>query len=284
MSPDPSWHASTAELADYRSGPRGDVAAASIEAHLLVCHRCRLVLSGLALETTTDDTSRDRRERIWAVITDETERGSWLGRINAPWLRLSIGSPLLLGALAAVVSVLLAVPLLNAVDDVRSAAMTLIALAPVGPVVATLLAYRPELEPAGTLTRATPQSGLRLVLIRAAVATAFAIPAGLVASVALPLPIDLLLGWLIPAVAMCAAVLAVGTRIEPSAFAAVVVTAWAAAVLRDGRGNRALPVDTALEQLFVNRATTQFVALAILALSSVVIATGWRERIPGRFA
>ncbi len=286
MRADHSWHANPEELARYRSGPVGRIAAASIEAHLLACHQCRLTLSQLTgpgpATAGLMDTSRERRERMWEVIAEETDRRGWLTRIDAPWLRLSIGSPLLLAALVAVVVGLLAVPLLNAIGDVRSAAITLVALAPTAPVIGTLLAYRPEFEPAGSLTRATPQSGLRLVLIRSVVAAGVAIPAGLAVGVALPIRAGLVIGWLIPAVAMCASVVAVGTRVEPSAFGGVMAVVWVGAVVRDTRGTRRLPVDTALEELFVNHMTTQVVALLVLVSAAAVITARWHERLSGR--
>ena len=41
-----TWHATPAELSAYRHGSDDSVLAASIEAHLLACSRCREVLAG----------------------------------------------------------------------------------------------------------------------------------------------------------------------------------------------------------------------------------------------
>ena len=40
------WHATPAELSAYRHGSDDSVLAASVEAHLLACSRCREVLAG----------------------------------------------------------------------------------------------------------------------------------------------------------------------------------------------------------------------------------------------
>ena len=57
------------------------------------------------------------------------------------------------------------------------------------------------------------------------------LPIGLLTSVLLPVPTSMLLGWLLPGLALCAVVLAAGTRFDPAKVGAALVIGWAAFVM-----------------------------------------------------
>lgn len=258
------WHPSETSLAAYASGTSTPVQADSVEAHLLSCAACRSSLSRLA--PTGGDAGWDR-------VADRIDRTSRSGRVEAWWLRVTLGSPLLCAATLAVVAALVALPLVVAAVDANGGVATFLALAPLAPLAGAVLAFRPEVDPAGAMAAATPRSGARMVLVRAAVVGAASIPAALLVAAVLPAPLELLLGWILPGLGLSLLVLGVGTRVDPSRTAAALALAWATAVALSAVGLRRLPLESMLEQLVVNHAATQVAALAAALAGAALVAT-----------
>ena len=121
----------------------------------------------------------------------------------------------MVSALALLVG-LLAVPVILSITNPRAGIAWFLAVAPAVPVAGAVLAYRVASDPAGEIAVASPLHTFRIVVMRTAVVLAAALPIGLLTSVLLPLPTSRLLGWLLPGLALCAVVLAAGTRFDPA--------------------------------------------------------------------
>jgi hypothetical protein len=216
-----AWHADDGDLAAYLAGRTPTVLAASLESHLVSCATCRTRLGAL-----TDEAERDL---AWERLTDAIDRPS-----RSPWIiRSAIATPVMVQA--ALVAVLLVglVPLLAATAWGDRGLVTLLVLAPLAPVAAVALAYRDTSDPSGEMGLAAPVAGLRLVALRAL----------LVAAVALPIAVGVLLGvdrwisdvpvrlafaWCLPGLALAALVLLAGTtRLDPTHVAVAASTGWA---------------------------------------------------------
>ncbi len=255
------WHVDPADLAAYGDGWLTGVGADSTEAHLLRCATCRSVLA--ARSTTTD---RDRR---WDLIAAEIDRPTPMARA-ASWLRLAVGTPeLMVSALALLVG-LLAVPVVLSISNPRAGIAWFLAVAPAVPVAGAVLAYRVASDPAGEIAVASPMHTFRIVVMRTSVVLAAALPIGLLTSVLLPLPTSRLLGWLLPGLALCAVVLAAGTRFDPAKVGAALVIGWAGFVMTGFYRQRRVPIADALRDVAVNRPALQATFAVITVLAAVV--------------
>ncbi|GII94562.1 zf-HC2 domain-containing protein [Sinosporangium siamense] len=222
------WHLANQQIAAYVGGSLAPSDVMSVEAHLERCGECRTRLPAdeqwLATSWTgiADVVMRPRRgvpERI-------VERMGVPGHLA----RLLVATPALSRAwLSAVVVVLVfavgatRMPMLDAYSAVP---MTLVA--PVLPLAGIALAYGRRVDPAHELVVATPYAGARLLLVRAiaVLVTAVALAACTMPFVAgPPLP-----AWLLPALALTSACLALSTRVSVLRSAVSLAAAWTALV------------------------------------------------------
>jgi hypothetical protein len=252
------WHAAPDDLRAYREGHVQGAAADSVEAHLLRCAACRAALA----DTVPPAEQAARFERL-ADALDQPSR--WSRR--SPWLRLAAGTPELATAAISLAVAFVVVPLAAAALDPRPATAWFLALAPALPVAGTVLAYRAVADPVGALAEATPLHSFRIVLMRVAVLLGALLPAGILASVLMPGRAVLLLGWVLPALAGSALVLAVGTRWDPVWLATALCGAWAVTVAVGMDRSRLEPLAAALDGLVVNTVTVQATALAVGGLA-----------------
>ncbi|WP_206056797.1 hypothetical protein [Nocardioides sp. GY 10113] len=263
-----AWHVRPEDLGDYRSGTAGPLLADSIETHLLRCAACR---EALAVEPASG--AADASERRWAALLAEVDAGS-----TSPLLRLGAATgPLLasLGfALALVVALPVLVDLLSAPPRLPAA---LLMAAPLAPMLAVLLGFRPETDPVRELGLAAPVGGLRLVLRRAVLVSALALPAGVVTALLLGVPIALALAWVVPGLALSSVVLAAGTLpVDPATAAAVTGGGWALAVAAVARWGGV----AGLEDLATG-APLQLAATA-LTVGALLLAYGRRDLVTYR--
>lgn len=259
------WHASDADLAAFSTGTLPGVVAASVETHLVACDRCRIALRRMRSDAAD---AREQRDHVWAGIADRIDRPTrdWRGH---RWLQVTIGSPALCLVTAALVLVLLTIPVVAAAGSTRAAVAMLFAVAPLAPVVGAVLGFRSDTDPGGELAMAAPLMSFRLVLARAAVVSAFAIPAAVLSSVLMPVPFTLVIGWILPGLAFSAVVLACASRVDATRFACALAVGWAVGVVVAFTGSRRIPLDDALNGLFVNQLATQ----VVFAVAAVVAAT-----------
>jgi len=216
-------------LQSYVDGVVGPELAASVETHVLACASCRGALAPaveparlqrirIGVEDRLDASSRPRPERLL--------RRLGVAEVDA---RVLLAAPVLRRAwwLAVVLALGLAV-LAAAQDAERGAGLLLVA--PMLPVLSTAASYSPRLDPTLSLTAATPYPAMRLLLLRSgSVALAATVLAG-TASLTLPGPAEETLRWLLPAVGLTAATLALSTWVDATTAAAACCAGWLTAV------------------------------------------------------
>ena len=224
-----AWHVDPVVLRRYGTGTLGGSVAASVETHLLACGACRA-----ALAPAVDPA---RLTAVWDEVVDRLDRPRRtpverllvrLG-VNEDTARLVAAAPSLTVSWLGGLTVALVFAVLAA-DAGPKGLVFFLALAPVLPVAGVAVAYGREVDPTYDLGLAAPYSTFRLLLVRSSavlVATLLLIGAG-----ALLLPLDgwLAAAWLLPALALSAATLAVSTRVNPVWAGGGVVTAWVFAV------------------------------------------------------
>ena len=267
------WHAGAQELAAYDEGRASRPLAASIEAHLLHCDRCR---AALAARTPTTDL-----DAAWARLADAVDGPSTspLGRVLGRWwtLRSVVATPALLQAAVAAALLVGLVPLVAALVAGDAGVVALLVLAPLAPMAAVALAFRDRVDPAGEIGLATARAGLRLVSLRALVVALVALPLafGVLAVVdALAAHVPLVLGtaWCLPGLALAALVLLAGTtRLDPAQVAATLSVGWAAAVVLVVSVGRSLQPERFGELIATPAAQAVALAVALAALTLTAV-------------
>jgi hypothetical protein len=265
------WHVATPQLAAFRDGSIGNMHAASVEAHLISSARCRQ-----ALAADADTSEPERQHRMWARITDEVDRPGKHARFDSVWARSTFASPPLAGAALVALLVTLAVPLLADAMSPRAGVAALLAFAPLAPLLGVVAAFRPSSDPAGEITLATPVATMRLVLLRTLVVAIASIPVGLLAAVLLPVRTSLLLGWMLPGVALCAVTLAVGTRVEVGRLAVSLALGWGVLVSMLARDMHRGSITAALSDWVVNQPAAQ-ITFALVALAAGLVLAARRD-------
>jgi putative zinc finger protein len=263
-----TWHADAAQLAGYAGGELDPARAASVEAHLLDCPACQAGVAGAV--------PRDRLERIWrgvAEVVDGPRPGPverLLARLGVPGhtARLLAAAPSLHLSWFAAVAAALGFAVVAAHGG-RSGPLLFLLLAPLLPVAGVAAAYGPGIDPTHELAVAAPMPGSRLLLLRAAAVLASTTLLAATAALALPDLGWLAAAWLLPALGLTLASLALATALHPAAAAGTVAFAWVVAVgatqwaaVRHLRDPFAAPVASAL---FDPAGQLAFLALAVLA-------------------
>lgn len=246
-------------VASYCDGSLDGAAAWSVEAHLPGCPACRAVLSGRV------DSRRLRASRAVVLARAGLPRpgraGRALRRCGVPdhITALLAATPSLrrswLAGIVLVLAVVIAATRLAATISTGTLApgvlhagaatsasllagssgwyglLPFFVLAPLLPLAAVAAAFSPALDPAHRLSAAAPVSAITLLCVRSAAVTAASLLPAALAALALPGPWWLAVTMLLPALAICAAALALATVIRPLPAAAAVAAGWAALVL-----------------------------------------------------
>jgi hypothetical protein len=267
------WHIAIPELEAFRDGSIGRLHAASVEAHLIACARCRE-----ALAARTGGGAQARRQRMWSRIADEVDRPGPQARFESVWARSSFGSPPLVAAALVALLPVLAVPVLADAASPRAGVAALLAFAPLAPLLGVVAAFRPASDPAGEITLATPVASLRLVMLRTLVVAIASIPLGLLVALLLPVETLLLLGWVLPGVALCVVTLAVGTRVEVGPLAVTLTLGWGVLVSMLARDMRRGSITAALSDWVVNQPSVQ-IAFALVALAAGLVLAARRDHL-----
>ena len=140
--------------------------------------------------------------------------------------RVIVATPALRRAwyLALVVAVLVGMGATKPGD--RASLFTLLWLEPTLPVLGVALAFGPAADPMYEAQLATPMRGLRLVAIRAITVVCVAVVVLGVPSLLSPVARPMTFAWLLPAVALLSATLALMTWLPPRRSAALVAIVW----------------------------------------------------------
>jgi hypothetical protein len=219
-----SWHVEEAVLHRYQIGTVDRVTGVSLEAHVTECVDCRgaLMVDG------------DWLEQSWVGIADRVEPGS---RTVVERVLTSVGVPSHLARVMAVTpslrpSWLIAVTLTLLFAAMASSLMVqpgsfdlFLAVAPLIPVAGVAVAYGRVGDPAYEMTAAAPIDPLRLLLLRAAAVTGFALVLSLILDVIFSSTRATGL-WILPALALTLTTLALGTQLAMMAAAAASAVGW----------------------------------------------------------
>jgi len=267
-----TWHASQDMLRAYAE-LRLDVArCASVEQHLLACDTCRGLLAAFGQASTTE---RAQLDELWLEIIDEVDRPR-MGRIASALHRFGLGE----GTLRIVaVAPALKLPWMGSVVMVLVFAVfaamqpngsdaVLLVLAPLLPLAGIGMAYGVGVDPLHELARSTPMPQSRIFLYRASAVLLTALPLTFVASLLLRLDGLAAMGWLLPALGLVGATMALSTWIPPRVAATVAGTSWLG-LLFIAWARTARLDGTAFSSIVVFRPTGQalFAGMAILGLA-----------------
>ena len=260
------WHADDDLIAGYVGGSLDTGLSASLEAHLLTCDGCRARLTAQAPPRV-----RARVATTWDAVREDVQvpQLPWTVRVLQA-LGLGRDTAVLLAAArsmstawtAATVAVLALAALAAFPGDDAGRAAYLI-IAPLVPVAGVVASFGPAADPLHDLTRATPYSAARLVLVRAGGVVASCVPLAVVLGLAVPGPQWLGVGWLAPALAFVLLVLAASTWVEPIVAGGAIAVGWAIAVAAVTRTD---------DPVAAVAATTQPVYLAVSVCAGVVLA------------
>ena len=261
-----SWHISQSAATEYVGQRRSGSGVDSIEAHLLTCTECRSLVA---------DASTSRYEpllgEVWqrVVVALDAEHRPWSERALTR-VGLSTETARLLGAtsrarVSFVLSTLLTVGIaLIAADSGGDASFGIfLAIAALGPLVATVLAFGRRVDPAHALVTTSPTSIWKIASLRTAASLVPAMAITGLATLILRERGWAAIAWLLPGIAMAVVSLALSTwvPIEHAAFGLAI--AWIAA-----------PSTASLPAAKLIDATTgpgQFVAIGAATLAALVI-------------
>jgi len=275
----PEWHVAEADLAGYAAGTLATVPSASIEAHLMVCGRCREVLShATAVE----------RDLAWQRLSDTIDRptSTLVERLARQHglARSAVATPPMLQAAMVAATMIVLVPLVTAVLAGRASTLAVLVLAPLAPMIAVALAYRPWSDPAGEITLATPTAGLRLVAMRAMLVSVSALVVSvgilLLADTWFDVPSGLAFAWCLPGLALAALVLLAGTtRLNPLSVAAGLSLAWVVVLMLTATAHRSLRYELVLQ--VIGSPAVQIVALGV-AVAALALTVARRDSVAYR--
>ena len=221
-----TWHVDNALLDRYTAEALSDAGMASVELHVTTCATCRGLVAA-----RTDGATRARVKQALDVRLD-TPRAGFLERalervgLNDSDSRI-VGATLALHGswLAACVLTLAFVAMAASAGPGRVGAAVFLVAAPLVPLAGVALAYGPRADPTFEIALAASMPGGRVALLRTLAVTAPAIPGLVVLSLFLPFG-PLAFAWLLPAVGLAAATLALGTLLPPTQVATGLAAVW----------------------------------------------------------
>ncbi|MGW2618610.1 zf-HC2 domain-containing protein [Streptomyces sp. NPDC001500] len=268
-----TWHVAEDDLRAYAQGELAPPLLWSADAHLTGCARCRARLAEAADPVALDAAWERLDAELDAPRPGPVERLLTRLGVADHTARLLAATPVLRRSWLLSVLFLLVMTVL-AVRVVDRPTLFL-ALAPLLPLAGVALSYGPSLDPTYEMAVVAPLHGFRLLMIRTvAVLTAGLVFNGL-ATLALPGYGLLALAWLLPALALTGAGLALSTRLGSVLAPALVGGGWLAllAVAR---------VQTqAHDTLAPFTAAGQAAAAGVAALAAVLLYQG-RDRFDAR--
>jgi hypothetical protein len=188
--------------------------AASVELHVTTCPACRALVSSRA--GSAGRTAQDRVKQALDTRMDTPPVG-WLEKalrrvgVGDADARIVVATLSLHGSwmVASIVALMLVV-LFTTAGPERAGLATFLVAAPLLPLVGVALAYGPRVDPTFEIAAAATLSGVRIVLLRTLAVTVPAMPA--IAALSLLLPFGpLAFAWLLPALGLASASLALGT-------------------------------------------------------------------------
>lgn len=226
-----TWHADPSMLGQYAAEELDDVRASSLEAHLLACEHCREALAPMVptqqltamwnwIETALDAPQPGIVEQVLLRFGVPEHVARLLAA--TPSLRLSwfLAEAFALGSAA------VAAQRASGGHAAGASLFLFLVLAALAPVAGVAAAFGPGVDPVYEIGIASPMRSDRLLFVRAtAVLTASIVISGIAALAVPGLDWPLAL-WLLPALGLTLATLAVATWLRPFVAACTVGLAW----------------------------------------------------------
>lgn len=266
----PPWHLDRPLAQAYAAGRTDPVLTASVEQHVMACAECRATIGELVDPAALG--------RAWAEVRERIERPrprplEWLllrFGVDQVTARLLALTPSLRGAWLGGVVLVLCLALIAAGSDPHGFVVFL-AVAPVLPAVGVAFAFGPAADPSHEIASAAPYSSLRLLAVRTALVVATTLVPAAATGVLLSRDAWQAAAWLLPALALSGATLAVGARVPPVHTVTVLGGAWVVLALSGlhPHGDPALVAEPAV----------QLGCLAVL-LTSCAWLVGYRRDLP----
>ena len=266
------WHLDCATVTGYTAATLDAVQAASAEAHLLRCARCRDSVAENAAPSL-----EPRLDRVWAGIVDRVDepRVSLFERllrmlgVPEPEARIVAATSSLRLPWLSATGAALAFAVVAARADANGL-LFFLCLAPITPVLSVAVAFRARTDPTYEIGLAAPYSAFRVLLLRAAAVIVSTSALALVAGSLLPVRGPMVAVWLLPALALTLLTLALSGWFDSATSAAVVATGWLVVAVITIEGHRLTILGPSGQLGFL-----------VLALASAAVLVRRRDQ-PGR--
>ncbi|WP_353942596.1 zf-HC2 domain-containing protein [Streptomyces sp. HUAS MG91] len=230
--PDTGWHVTGGAAARYVDGTLPEPDCWSVERHVESCASCAARVSGAARAGAAAPVLAGVRAALLAdVRAPAPVRVPAARRLGRLWW--SVGPALRGPWLIALFAVAAGALGLGYGAGFDGAGPLLLALAPVVPVAGVAVSYGRHADPLHEIAAASPSGGLRLVLVRTLAVLAVSLPVLTAAGLLLPAAHQAGPGpaaWLLPALALTLAALALGGWVGCRAATGAVGAGWVAAV------------------------------------------------------
>ncbi|MFI7468980.1 zf-HC2 domain-containing protein [Nonomuraea sp. NPDC049646] len=263
-----AWHMDDGMAAAYAAGELAATPAASVEAHLLACEQCRLLLAPRVPQARLDRVWDDIADAVDAPAPRPVERLLRAAGMREHTARLLGATTSLRLPWLAASAVALFFAALASRETTRWGLLTFLTLAPVVPVAGVAVAFGRDGDPAYEIGLAAPYSTFRLMLMRAAAVVATSSALALAAGLTLPGGGWATAAWLLPSLALTSLTLALSSRYDPRRCAVAVTVPWVAAVVA---------TNVREPDLAMFGAAGQAGYLAVIVLSVVLLAVRRRE-------
>ena len=274
------WHVDNSLLDRYIASDLDDVRAASIEAHVIVCPECRARLA--------TDVDPARIERVWNEVRDSIDKPR--RRVIETLLvrcgmrdysaRLVAATPALTGSWFTAVAFALVWAVVAARAGTRGVLFFLV-VAPLIPLAGIALSFGPRIDPTYEVSVAAPMHGLRLLLLRAGCVLGSTLVLVGIASIGLPHIGWKAAAWLLPALAVSLATIALATWIDPLVAAGIVAFGWVASTSLSPLWLRGVP---SLDRIAAFDPGGQALLAVLIGLAIIVLLARGRRFDLGRKA
>jgi hypothetical protein len=270
-----SWHVDDALLAAYARGDADIANASSVEAHVVACATCQAAVATLV--------APKRLEANWLEVVDVLDAPkprfaeALLARLGvAPHVaRLLAATPSLTVSWLGAVAIALAVAVAGAHQGERGLAVFL-CVAALAPVAGVAASFARGIDPMHELSLAAPMSSVRLLLLRTVAVVAVTLVLTVIAAAALPHLSWTAAAWLLPALGLTLASLALSTYVPHTTAFGAVTGLWLAVTI----ASAARPGDA----LAAFDGAAQLGFAAVIAAAAVVLVQrgqaldGWSAR------
>jgi len=259
------WHAGADVIARYAGGSLDEARAASLEAHLLRCPGCRRELAGAAPPGRLAATWERVEDRLDRTAIGPVER--FLDGLGVPdhMARLLAATPSLRASWFVAVAMTLGFAVsAAAITHGHGGTMLFLVVAPLIPLAGVAAAFGPGVDPTYEIGVAAPLRGNHLLLLRSVAVVGTSIVACAAASLALPGHEWTAAAWLLPALGLTAATLALSTALPPVVAGGAVAGTWIAGVILAQSASKAT--------FAAFRAPGQEVFVAVFVASVLVLA------------